>query len=248
VCQALIEWWAEDAPSLAYDVDDGPSSLSGWLPGDILQYLRDSRPDGGGGANAQTPWWVADFIISRTLLPAAADFPGELLRTVDPACGTGHYLVRLIDHLWEWYTTGTLTPRQGVGGGINGGPIFEPREAIRRIIAGVDGCEIDPLTAAVARLRMVVVVGELMHRSGLIPALRLDAIPPYRPRILVGDSLLAGKVGKAEYARLHPHLAEIENLGYDEKPDDPRPGPAAAAPVITLARTEQLDLFAEAAS
>lgn len=245
VCRDLIDWWAGDAPSLAYDVEKGPASISGWLPGNILQFLRDSRPDGGGGGNAQTPWWIADGILDLTLVPAVGEFPGELLRTVDPACGTGHFLTRKIDYLWEWYTTGSLSPRQMKTVGVTGGPVFEPREAIRRIIAGVDGCEIDPLTAAVARLRFVVAIGELMHRSGLLPVLRLDTVPPFQPRVVVGDSLLAGKVSKAEYAQVHPRLAEIDNLGCDEQPG-PKPQPVVELPAVKPVTSEQLGLFAEA--
>lgn len=232
-CRDLVDWWSSDAPSLAYDVDKGPTSITGWIIGDLLQHLRDSRPGGGGGGNAQTPWWVADGILDLTLVPAADAFRGETLQTIDPTCGTGHFLIRKIDYLWEWYTTGTLAPRQmkpGPGGTVKtvtGGRPLPPAEAIRRIIAGVDGCEIDPLTAAVARLRFVVAIGELMHRSGLLPTLRLDAIPPFQPRIAVGDSLLAGKVTTAEYAQIHPKLAEIQNLGIAELSLPDEPGQAA---------------------
>ncbi|MFC6081034.1 hypothetical protein [Sphaerisporangium aureirubrum] len=239
-CRDLIEWWGGDAPSLEYDTDQGPRSITGWLPGDILQYLRDTRPGGGGGGNAQTPWWVADGILDLTLVRAAGTFRGELLRTIDPACGTGHFLTRTIDYLWEWYTTGTLQPRQMKTTGATGGPTFTPREATRRIIAGVDGCELDPLTAAVARLRTVITIGDLMHRAGLLPVLRLDRIPPFHPRIAVGDSLLAGVLSKDEYARLHPRLAAIANLGYDDQPA------AADPPPLVITASQQLDLFGAA--
>lgn len=241
VARDLVEWWTADAPSLAYDVDKGPASITGWIIGDILQYLRDSRPDGGGGGNAQTPWWVADGILDLTLVPAAGEFRGETLRTIDPACGTGHFLIRKIDYLWEWYTTGALAPRQMKVPGMSGGPVLEPVEAIKRIVAGVDGCEKDPLTAAVARLRFVVAVGELMHRSGLLPVLRLDAIPPFQPRIAVGDSLLAAKMSAAEYAQIHPKLADIQNLGFTES--EPMPEPVAAS--VGELEPPQLDLFSE---
>lgn len=237
VCRDLIAWW-RDAPSLRYEVDAGPASITGWIVGDLLQALSTERVKG--HALAQTPWWVADFIIDGTLVPAADTFRGETLRTIDPTCGTGHMLVRLVDYLWEWYTTGTLRMRQIKPGksmrDTSGGEVLPAAEAIRRIIAGVDGCEKDPLTAAVARLRVVVVVGELLHRSGLIPALRLDTIPPFQPRIAVGDSLLAGRVSAAEYARIQPVLAEIENLGCIDEPVSP----PAVEPVVVSYRQDAL--------
>lgn len=215
-CRDLADWWATEAPSLAYQAGKGPASITGWLVGDLLQALSDTRRKG--HALAQTPWWVADGILDRTLLPAAAQHHGETLHMADPTCGTGHFLIRTIDYLYEWYTTGTLAPRQMHMPAVTGGPTYEPAEAIRRILAGVDGVELDPLTAAVARLRVTVTIGDLLHRAGLLPVLRLDTIPPIRPRIAVGDSLLAGKVSKAEYARIHPRLAAIQNLGHPDQP------------------------------
>lgn len=243
VCRNLIAWWSADAPPLRYEADTGPASITGWIIGDLLQALSTERVKG--HALAQTPWWVADFIIDGTLVPAAAAFRGETLRTIDPTCGTGHMLVRLADYLWEWYTTGTLRLRQIKPGktmqDTTGGEALPPAEAVRRIIAGVDGCEKDPLTAAVARLRMVVVIGELMHRSGLLPELRLDAIPPFQPRIAVGDSLLARRMSADEYERIHPDLAGIENLGCIDQPT-----PAAAEPVVAGHRQDALFEVADA--
>jgi hypothetical protein len=246
-CRDLIDWWTSDAPSLAYDVTTGPASISGWIVGDLLQALSTERVKA--FAFAQTPWWIADGIIDMTLIPAADTFRGETLKTIDPTCGTGHCLIRKIDYLWEWYTTGTLAPRQmkpGPGGTVKavaGGIPLPPAEAIRRIIAGVDGCERDPLIAAVARLRFVVAIGELMHRSGLLPTLRLDAIPPFQPRIAVGDSLLAGKLSAAEYAQIHPKLAQIQNLGLP----DVAPTTHAEMPAGIAGPAQQLDLFGEVA-
>jgi hypothetical protein len=218
VLHDLVDWWSADAPSLRYDVQKGPGSLSGWLPGDLLQALSDERRKG--FALAQTPWWICDFILDLTLVPAAGEYRDITLRTIDPCCGTGHFLSRKIEYLWELYTTGQVTPRSGAGGE----PVGEwhpvgPADAIKRILAGAHGAERDPLTAAVARLRYVVAIGDLMHRAGLLEGLRLDRIPPFQPPIAVGDSLLAGVISKTEYAQLHPKLAAIVNLGHPEDPE-----------------------------
>ncbi|MFF5265370.1 hypothetical protein ACFY4C_41350 [Actinomadura viridis] len=216
VISHLVEWWTHEAPSLCYEVEQGPSSLSGWLPGDLLQHLSDERRKG--FALTQTPWWVADFILDLTLVPAAEEFRDLTLRTIDPSCGTGHFLIRTIDYLWELYTTGQVAPRQITSRKpVTGWRRVGAAEAINRVLAGAHGCEKDPLTAAVARLRYVVAIGELMRRAGLTGgSLRLDSIPPFQPPIVVGDSLLAGAVSKQEYADLHPKLALIVNLGNDQ--------------------------------
>lgn len=227
----LLDWWASDAPTLAYPTSSGPATITGWLPGDLLQLVTDERRLA--HALCQTPWWLADGILDRTLIPAAREFPDRTLRLVDPTCGTGHFLVRAIDALWELYTTGSLQPRQMRMQGVTGWTPVGPKEAARRILAGVDGVELDPVTAAVARLRVAVTVAHLLHTAGALPGpLRLATLPHgLVPRIVVGDSLLAGKVTRAEYARLRPEQARIVNLGRDE--------PAAGLPAQPTGPTVQ---------
>lgn len=216
VVRDLVEWWSTDAPSFAYPADEGPTSITGWLPGDLLQALSDERRKG--LAFAQTPWWIADGILDLTLVPAANEFRDEPLRVVDPCCGTGHFLTRQIDYLWELYTTGSVACRQMRSDTrADGWTPVPPIEAVRRILAGCHGCDRDPLITAVARLRYTVTLGDLMHRAGLIDELRLDRIPRFQVPVVVGDSLLAGVIPKQAYAELHPDLASIVNLGRDEQ-------------------------------
>jgi hypothetical protein len=195
-CRDLADWWDGDAPSLAYEAAEGPASITGWIPGDLLQHLSDERR--AGNALVQTPWWVADFILDQTLIPAAREVGGQPLRAIDPCCGAGHFLVRMISYLWEWYTTGCLAPRQARCAPAAGGALVQPRQAAAMILQGLHGCDKDPLTAAVARLRYTVALGVLMHQSGLIPGpLRLDRIPPFQVPVVPGDSLLARQVPAA---------------------------------------------------
>jgi hypothetical protein len=169
-CTALIDWWATEAPSLAYPAAlDYPGSIAGWPIGDLLQLLSPRRRKR--HALVQTPHFVADLILDRTLVPAADYFRDEHpLRLIDPACGTGHFLIRAVDYLWQWYTTGVLTARAVSGRpAITGGTIHPPADAVRLILAGVDGVDIDPLTAAVGRFRLTVYIAHLMASCGLLP-------------------------------------------------------------------------------
>jgi hypothetical protein len=63
---------------------------------------------------------------------------------------------------------------------------------------------------------MTIYIGHLKVRAGLIPGpLRLATIPPtITPRSAVGDALLLGVVGRAEYARLHPDLADLPGAAF----------------------------------
>lgn len=239
----LLDWWSQEAPSLSYATEHGPATITGWNPGDLLQLVTDDRRLA--NALCQSPWWLADGILDRTLIPAAREFPNETLRLIDPSCGTGHFLIRAIDALWELYTTGSLAPRQMRMEGVTGWTPVPPAEAARRILAGVDGVELDPITCAVAQLRVTVTIAHLLHSSGTARQLmRLDAIPhSLRPRIVVGDALLAGKVTAAKYAEARPAQAAIVNLGVAEVPRLPSVTelepvvartPSAAPPVLQL--------------
>ena len=213
-CHELINWWAAEAPSLAWpDQHTYPPSITGWAIGDLLQVLERRT----GNALVQTPHFVADFILDRTLPPAADTFRNEpLLRLIDPAGGTGHFLIRAADYLWQWYTTGRMDAHSVQRPPVTGGRAHPPADAIRRILAGIDGVDADPLTAAVGRLRMTIYLGHLMAEADLLPRpLRLAAIPTWvTPRVAAGDALLIGKVSRAEYARVHPILADLPGAAF----------------------------------
>lgn len=211
--QDLADWWAGDAPSLAWQAGDGPESITGWVVGDLLQALSsDRRAD---NALVQTPWWVADGILDETLVPAAAERPGQPLQVIDPTCGTGHFLIRVYDYLWQWYRSGHLPRRQMRRPAADGGPMWDPGEALAAIAAGVHGVELDPLAGAIARLRCTVMLGHYAHQSGLLPRLRLDTIPHrLAPVVAVGDSLLLGKATRQQYAELHPQLADLPGAAW----------------------------------
>lgn len=179
--RALVDWWSHQAPDLAYTTSKGPASITGWLAGDMLQMVTSERRLA--NALCQTPWWIADFLLDLTLAPAISTFPGQLLRVIDPACGTGHLLVWALIGLYQWYRSDRP-----------GHPAQDPTRAIRRALAGLHGVDLDPLTAAVARLRLTVTAGVLLAADGALPTpLRLHQIPHnLRPRVAVGNALLAG--------------------------------------------------------
>ena len=231
----LIDWWATQAPSLVYPATDGhPASISGWPLGDLLQLLSPQRRKG--HALVQTPHFVVDFILDLTLVRAADTVRDEPLRLIDPAGGTGNFLIRAVDYLWQFYTTGRITTRQiRSRPPVTGGTVYPAQQAIRRILDGVDGVDIDPLTAAVARLRMTVYIGHLMAQAGLVPQpLRLASIPAaVTPRIAVGDALLLGTgITRSEYGRLHPHLVDLPGAAFPRAdfdwPTEPDPTDVAA--------------------
>lgn len=175
--RALVDWWSTEAPDLMYPHDKGPGSVTGWLAGDMLQLVGDHQRKT--HALCQTPWWVADFLCELTVAPAMGAWPGETLRVIDPACGTGHILTWVLIGLYQWYRQGGASPER----------------AARRALTGLHGVELDPLTAAVARLRLTVTAAALLAGDGALPTpLRLHDIPAWvRARVAVGNALLAGQ-------------------------------------------------------
>lgn len=192
----LLDWWAHEAPALAYDVDEGPATIDGFEVGDLRQALLDERTQQRDGV-VYTPWQVVDFQTHSVVQSVKKAHPGQGITVTDPFCGTGHYLVRYAQILWDDYT----------------GQGFSPKFVFDTLTTTVSGVEMDPLSAAVARLRLVAVLGDLAYRSGLIASRRLDAIPRFIPQIAVGDTFLAGAVTADEYARERPELSAIQNLG-----------------------------------
>lgn len=193
---ALLDWWVHEAPPLAYDVDEGPGTICGFEIGDLRQALLDERTQRRDGV-VYTPRQVVDFQVRSVIESTRKAHPGEGITVLDPFCGTGHYLVRYAQLLWDDYTSQGLSPRF----------VFET------LTGTISGCEMDPLSAAVARLRTVAVLADLAYSSGLTNSRRLDAVPRFTPQVAVGDTFLAGAVSADEYARSRPELALIQNLG-----------------------------------
>ncbi|WP_317453312.1 BREX-2 system adenine-specific DNA-methyltransferase PglX [Streptomyces xanthii] len=136
----------------------------------------------------QTPEFVEEFILDLTLEPAIEEFglnaaredpldptgePLRGLRTIDPACGSGHFLLgifhRLLDK-WRIAEPGT-----------------DDWTLIRRSLESVHGCDKNPFAASIARFRLLVAA---MKAAGVS---RLDRMRPFPINVAVGDSLLHGR-------------------------------------------------------
>jgi hypothetical protein len=129
----------------------------------------------------QTPIFVEEFILERTLEPAIVAFgrtSDELkaFKMIDPACGSGHFLLgafaRLLDH-WRRREPGE-----------------NPRELVNRAMAAVHGVDLNPYAIAIARFRLLLVAMRECEVSKLADA------PAFAFNLACGDSLLHGKPGQ----------------------------------------------------
>ncbi|HEY0983597.1 BREX-2 system adenine-specific DNA-methyltransferase PglX [Schlesneria sp.] len=135
----------------------------------------------------QTPEFVEEFILERTLEPALDEFgldakpvvnsgTGETtaagFRMIDPACGSGHFLLgsfrRILD---RW---------------LKREPATNMRELVQRALNSVHGVDLNPYAVAISRFRLLLAA---MRASG---TKRLCDAPDFHLNLACGDSLLHG--------------------------------------------------------
>ncbi|MFN6290134.1 MAG: BREX-2 system adenine-specific DNA-methyltransferase PglX, partial [Pseudanabaena sp.] len=120
----------------------------------------------------QTPDFVEAFILDRTLEPALEEFGLDGFKMIDPACGSGHFLLgsftRLCDRLAR------ANPSQNV------------RVLVQTALDSIYGVDINPYAIAIARFRLLLAA---MRVSGIT---RLVDAPNFKIHLVCGDSLLYG--------------------------------------------------------
>jgi hypothetical protein len=119
----------------------------------------------------QTPHFIEQFLLDRTLEPAIDEFGlSDAFKMIDPACGSGHLVLgsfgRILD---RWQRSEPATP---------------VRELVRRALGSVHGVDINPFAVAIARFRLLLVA---MRACGIK---RLADAPDFTLNVECGDSLL----------------------------------------------------------
>ena len=148
----------------------------------------------------QTPEFVEEFILDRTLEPALEEFGlvvggqwsaisdqssgGEggtdnsklttdnFFKMIDPACGSGHFLLGSFARLLDRW--------QRKEPGVN------VRVLAQRALDGVHGVDVNPYAVAIARFRLLLAA---MKESGIR---RMVDAPAFRIHVACGDSLIHG--------------------------------------------------------
>lgn len=167
----LIEFWQRIDPAtgaLAHDFTD--SALNTRFLGDLYQDLSEAARKK--YALLQTPEFVEEFILDRTLTPAIAEFGLAEVRLIDPACGSGHFLLGAFHRLLrEWQK------RE---------PAVNVRELSQRALDAVFGVDLNPYAVAIARFRLLIVALKVSDVH------RLADAPAFHTNLATGDSLLHG--------------------------------------------------------
>jgi hypothetical protein len=97
--KALVGFWRDRRPdrTLRHDFTDPAWDIR--FLGDLYQDLSEDAKKR--YALLQTPRFVESFILDRTLTPAIDEFGLDGLRLIDPACGSGHFLLGAFSRLIE---------------------------------------------------------------------------------------------------------------------------------------------------
>ena len=157
-----------DSNALIHDFSD-PSHGTRFL-GDLYQNLSESARKR--YALCQTPGFVIDFILDRTLTPALDAFGLETVRMIDPSCGSGHFVLAAFARIFRAW--------QGKE------PATNPPALVQRALDAVYGVDLNPFAIEISRFRLLIAALESSRIERLMDA------PSFRFNLAAGDSLLHG--------------------------------------------------------
>ncbi|MGI8933519.1 MAG: BREX-2 system adenine-specific DNA-methyltransferase PglX, partial [Phormidesmis sp.] len=181
---ALPNWLSGDAAGdllrFFQQIEPGTGALvhdfadTGWdtrFLGDLYQDLSSAARKQ--YALLQTPIFVEEFILDRTLDPAIEEFGLADFRMIDPACGSGHFLLGAFERILDRW--------------LRREPGTNVRALAQRALEAVHGVDVNPYAVAITRFRLLLAA---MRASGID---KLKNAPGFRFRLACGDSLLHGE-------------------------------------------------------
>ncbi|MDX3535033.1 BREX-2 system adenine-specific DNA-methyltransferase PglX [Streptomyces sp. MB09-01] len=175
----LVDFWRarDEAGVLIHDftdpLEEDGDGTRGWdtrFLGDLYQDLSEAARKT--YALLQTPEFVEEFILDRTMNPAVREFGYEGLKMIDPTCGSGHFVLgafRRLVRLWA-----------------EGHPAKDLHERIAAALDSVHGVDLNPFAVAIARFRLLVAAMAASGVRTLTEAARYE----WPIHLAVGDSLI----------------------------------------------------------
>ncbi len=195
--RALLVFWQKvdpDSGELLHDFRD--ASLNTRFLGDLYQDLSEAARKR--YALLQTPEFVEEFILDRTLEPAIKTFGLKGIRLIDPTCGSGHFLLGAFERL--------LVHWQKIAPGL------DSTEHVKNALDGVYGVDLNPFAVAIARFRLLVAA---LKASGIRT---LKDARGWTFHLTTGDSLLHGRrfdqldLGADDLSNRYAHAYAAEDL------------------------------------
>lgn len=169
--RTLQEFWLRRSPEGSLEHDFTDETRDTRFLQDLYAALDEQATKSYG--LVATPDFVADMVINLAVEPAVAEFGLPGLRTVDPACGSGTFLLGVFSRLFQLWTDAE--------------PDMSPWQRAGRALRSVHGVDIDPCAVTIARFRLLVAA---MNATG---ERRLSTVPDVPVVVAVGDSLLQGR-------------------------------------------------------
>ncbi|MFE4990493.1 BREX-2 system adenine-specific DNA-methyltransferase PglX [Streptomyces mirabilis] len=177
-CRTLLAFWRRRTPdgALVHDFTDASRSTEFLtdLYADISEQARKSY------ALVPTPSFVVELIHDLVLDPAldacASDAPGlSGFRFVDPACGSGTFLLDAYERLFRRWSEVA--------------PGMSPWQRAARALNSVHGCDLDPCAVSITRFRLLLAAMNSTEEQ------RLEDVPDVPLVVATGDSLLHSRRG-----------------------------------------------------
>ncbi|MGW3678416.1 BREX-2 system adenine-specific DNA-methyltransferase PglX [Streptomyces prasinus] len=180
--RALVEFWRErrEDGELVHDFTDplNEDGTEGWdtrFLGDLYQDLSEAARKT--YALLQTPEFVEEFILDRTMDPVVRELGGRFgeLKMIDPTCGSGHFVLgafRRMVRLWAERDPGR-----------------DVHERVRAALNSVHGVDLNPFAVAIARFRLLVAAMAASGVRTLAEAGQYD----WPIHLAVGDSLIKAR-------------------------------------------------------
>jgi hypothetical protein len=165
--RALIAFWRHR------DADSGEvwsfaeEKFEGELMGDLYQELDPVVKDC--FALCQTPDFVRAFILDRTLTPAIETFGADEVRLLDPACGSGHFLIDGLKRL----VAATAEKHKD----------WSREKVVAHALDRVVGIDLNDYACALARTRLIMTAAELAGVTQLADGAR------FHPHVYWADGL-----------------------------------------------------------
>ncbi|MCM3886262.1 BREX-2 system adenine-specific DNA-methyltransferase PglX [Frankia sp. R82] len=166
----LLAFWRRrtESGTLIHDFTDATwdTRFLGDLYQDLSEDVRKKY------ALLQTPEFVEEFILDLTLTPAIDEFGYDVVKLIDPTCGSGHFLLGAFRRLLaEWEKNA---------------PDRDVFERVQLALDAVHGVDVNPYASAIAKFRLTI---EALRVAGVTV---LDSAAGYTfpLHVATGDSLI----------------------------------------------------------
>ena len=184
----LLHFWRRGAGVHSFADSTLDTRFLGDLYQDLSEYARKRY------ALLQTPEFVEEFILDLTLTPSIAEYGLAETSLIDPACGSGHFLLGAfarLNKLWMEREPGT-----------------EPRVRVQKALDQITGVDINPFAVSIARFRLVIAAMLASGERSLEPG------TGFRLRLAAGDSLLRWGVDSSHQGELPGTVTGREEFAY----------------------------------